>query len=50
MPFSLFHLCHSQDGWMALMRAAEKGHLDVVALLLDWGANGEAADNVIRWN
>ena len=30
------------------MNAATKGHLDVVALLLEGGANIEAADNVIR--
>jgi len=29
------------------MGAADKGHLDVVALLLDRGANIEAAENVI---
>jgi len=29
------------------MNAATKGHLDVVALLLDRGANIEATDNVI---
>ena len=32
---------------MALMRAADKGHHDVVALLLDKGANIEAANKVI---
>ena len=30
------------------MNAAVYGHLDVVALLLERGANKEAADNVIR--
>ena len=41
-------LCFSQDGRTALMNAAVYGHLDVVALLLEGGANIEAADNVIR--
>ena len=41
------NLCFSQDGWTALMNAASKGHLGVVALLLDRGANMEAANNVI---
>ena len=31
------------------MYAATNGHLDVVALLLDRGANIEAANNVMRW-
>ena len=30
----------------ALLRAAEEGHLDVMELLLDRGANIEAAENV----
>jgi len=37
----------SQDGWTAMIWAAQKGHIGVVALLLDRGANIEAADNVI---
>ena len=36
----------SQDGGTALIVAASKGHLGVVALLLDRGANIEAARNV----
>ena len=30
----------------ALLKAAEEGHLDVMELLLDRGANIEAAENV----
>ena len=41
----LFRLCF-QDGGTALIVAAYKGHLDIVALLLDRGANIEAAGNV----
>jgi len=33
---------------MALLWAATKGHLDVVDLLLEKGANIEAADKVIK--
>ena len=40
------NLCFSQNGWTALMNAASNGHLGVVALLLDRGANIEAARNV----
>ena len=42
-------VCLSQDGRTALMLAAINGHLDVVAQLLDRGANTEAADNVSRY-
>lgn len=31
-----------QSGWTALMMAAQEGHLDVVNVLLDKGANIEA--------
>ena len=37
----------SKDGGTALIRAANNGHDGVVVLLLDVGANIEAADNVI---
>ena len=37
----------SQEGWTALVWAADEGHLDVVGLLLDRGADIEAKDNVI---
>ena len=36
-----------QFQFTSLMRAAEKGHKDVVSLLLSAGANIEAADEVI---
>ncbi len=35
-----------QDGWTPLFVAAQNGHLEVVRLLLDKGANMEAANNV----
>ena len=38
----------SQGGGTALMCSTIEGHLGVVALLLDRGANIEAADNVKR--
>ena len=44
---SRYLICISQDGNTALICAATNGHLDVVNLLLDRGANREAANNVI---
>ncbi len=35
-----------QGGWTALMRAAWKGHVNVVQCLVEGGANLEATDNV----
>ncbi len=35
-----------QDGYTALMHAAENGHVNVVQWLVEAGANLEAADNV----
>ncbi len=35
-----------QDGWTALMIAAEKGHVNVVQYLVEAGANLEAVDTV----
>jgi len=40
----------SQDGWTAMIWAAQEGHLGVVALLLNRGANIEAADKVNDYN
>ena len=38
----------SQNGWTALMRAAEHGRADCVRLLIDSGADKDAKDNVRR--
>ena len=43
-----FMCCFSQEGRTALIWAAQEVHLDVVALLLDHGANIETTDNVTR--
>ena len=40
--------CFSQGGLTALKLATFKGQRDVVALLLDRGANTDATNNVIR--
>ena len=37
---------HSQNGWTALVYAAEKGHAECVQCLVDGGANKDAIDNV----
>ena len=37
---------YHQDGWTALHRAADNGHIEVVRLLLDRHANIEAVSNV----
>ena len=36
-----------QWGYTALMRAAERGHVNVVQCLVEAGANLEAADNYV---
>ena len=38
--------CSSQDGWTALMIAAREGHVNVVRVLLDAGADANAKNNV----
>ena len=35
-----------QDGWSPLMRACNEGHLDIVNVLIDKGANVNDIDNV----
>ena len=36
----------SQDGWTALMWAAERGHADCVQLLIDAGADKDVRNEV----
>ena len=44
-----YNFCFSKIGWTALIETADgQDHRDVVALLLDRGANIEAASNVIN--
>jgi Ankyrin repeat len=38
--------CPSQSGRTPLHYTSEKGHIDIVRLLLDWGINIDAADKV----
>jgi ankyrin repeat protein len=38
-----------QDGWTALMYAAQDGRAECVRLLINAGADKEAKDNVRRW-
>ncbi len=40
------HVCQTQDGFTALMSAAQQGHTDCVRLLVKGGADKEAKDNV----
>ena len=42
------NVCHSQTGGTALISAAEKGHTECVRLLVESGADKDAADNVRR--
>ena len=39
-------LTHTQNGFTALMRAAQEGHIDCVKALLEAGADKEAVDLV----
>ena len=39
---------YNQDGWTAFLTAAYKGRTDVLLLLLERGANMEAASNVSK--
>ena len=43
-----FDESETQDGWTALICAADQGRADCVRLLIDAGADKEAADNVRR--
>ena len=46
-PFDAFFVgCDTQDGWTALIVAAENGHTSTVALLLEKGSSVEQADKV----
>ena len=40
------HIVVIQDGWTALMAAAQNGHREVVELLLQHGADANAKDKV----
>ena len=41
-------VCYAQDGWTALIVAAQNGHVSTVTLLLDKGALVDQA-NKVRW-
>ena len=43
---ALSHALLPQEGWTSLMNAALEGHVEVVSLLLQRGADIEAKDNV----
>ena len=45
---NLSPIVYMQDGRTALIQSAGKGHLDIVELLLKYGANKEHQDKVNR--
>jgi hypothetical protein len=45
-PGGTLFLYQTQDGWTALISAAQEGHTDCARLLVKAGANKEAKNNV----
>ena len=45
---TFLQIIYMQDGQTALIQSAAKGHLDIVELLLKYGANKEHQDKVNR--
>jgi ankyrin repeat protein len=41
-------LMFGQNGWTSLMKAAERGHSEVIQLLLDFGANSTLRNHDVR--
>ena len=44
--FFVVHYYNDQDGWTALMVAADNGHVDIVTYLVEQGANKDLQNKV----